>query len=727
MTPRNLLLLLLVMFGMSTTAQQVTLQGRVSLHNSKYSTGEIRYVDNAQVMAAFTAPSVTDNEGSFTLEFVGLDGGTSVSIDIDKNDLEVVNKRDLDDVVIGRKTPLRIYMASKGQLLKSQTEIYQISLESLNASHNRRIEQLKSESAEKDALIADLQEEFGQELKDQYEAIELLESQLAEVKKQLVPMAQELAYVNLDFASDLYIEAYEHFRSGDIEKAIAVLDDAQLDQAAADAFVALDVAERISGKAQQELQGVVDGYKLKSKAYALRFEYRKAAEALEKAIAIQKKGLRGSELVNLLVDVTDLYNDMARHDTALARMNTALEIQTKELPESAHGLSITHDRLSGIHVALGDYEKGLDHAQQSLTLAQEVLAGDHPDLAEAHASLSVAYGKLKKLEEAMTHQREVIRIRSKIEDLKESKLGNAFNQMAVLQGGLGRYDSALHYLHKALDIENMVLEPNDPTLSRTYSNLGTMYLRNGDFETGLQYHERALQLRKEMLEAGHPMIAMSHINVAVAHRTMARAKGDQSYLDTALTHTLEGIRIFESAYKPEHPRLASVYSSATTIYQSLGRYEEAITYAMKGLDNLKQRVEPNHPDFATAYNNISRVYSGMGDFETALEYAEKTIEIDEATLPPDHPYLSISYNGAATICMKTEEYKRALDYAEKGIEVNINRKPGRNLLASYRLAACANERMGKTRKAEEYHALADEVREALGIEREADPCADLVP
>ena len=168
---RNTILLTIMVCSCASllTSQQINLAGRISIHNSKYSTGEIQYVENAQVTAAFTTPDVTDTRGSFSLEFVGLDQGTSVAIGVDKEQLEVVNQRDLQDVVIGRKTPVRIYMATKGQLAASQTEIYKISKEALYAEHNRLIARLKAESGGKDELIADLQAKFNQELKNQYE------------------------------------------------------------------------------------------------------------------------------------------------------------------------------------------------------------------------------------------------------------------------------------------------------------------------------------------------------------------------------------------------------------------------------------------------------------------------------------------------------------------------------------------------------------------------------
>jgi hypothetical protein len=48
----------------SLHAQQVELRGTVSVHNSKYETGEVIYVQNAYLSAPFTVPATSDEKGT---------------------------------------------------------------------------------------------------------------------------------------------------------------------------------------------------------------------------------------------------------------------------------------------------------------------------------------------------------------------------------------------------------------------------------------------------------------------------------------------------------------------------------------------------------------------------------------------------------------------------------------------------------------------------------------
>ena len=88
-------------------------------------------------------PAASDVAGEFVLEFVGLASGTALKIEAEKAGLEVVNTRELEEVVLGRKFPLRIYVTEKGNLAKAQTELYKVSQQALFASRDQMIARLR--------------------------------------------------------------------------------------------------------------------------------------------------------------------------------------------------------------------------------------------------------------------------------------------------------------------------------------------------------------------------------------------------------------------------------------------------------------------------------------------------------------------------------------------------------------------------------------------------------
>lgn len=238
-------LILVAALGCFSFSQQIKLNGQLSIHNSKYNTGKIEYVKDVYITAPFAKPATSDDNGQFELEFVGIDAGTPVKVQVEKEGLEVVNDYELQRVVLGRIVPLQIYLTTKGQLAIAQTELYKISKAALLAQKDALIKRLHSNEAISKAAIAELKERLGRMISDRYEAEQLLNDKVEEMEKRLPEFAQSLAVQNLDFASELYIEAYEQFKKGNVEKVIQILDDAKLDRSDLELMTSITEREKL--------------------------------------------------------------------------------------------------------------------------------------------------------------------------------------------------------------------------------------------------------------------------------------------------------------------------------------------------------------------------------------------------------------------------------------------------------------------------------------------------
>lgn len=306
---------ILLSINFSLTAQEITLKGQVSIHNSKYETGTIEYVQDAYVKATFAGVVDTDVKGNFSLTFSGIEEGTTVEIDVEKAGLEVVNKKDLQEVVIGRLIPLKIYLAPKGQIAKARVELYNVSIKTLTQRHDRLIASLRKDDAESKNVIKDLEEKLNVEINNRFEAEEILNKQLDATRRRLPEFTQKLSKVNLDFASKMYKEAYEYFKAGEIEKAIETIDEAVLDKQAKESVESinqlrldinnLDTAFTYS---QDQINELVKSYYLQAKSLEKNAQIKAARDTLYNAIPILLKVVKGKKYRNL-----NYYNNAAFH------------------------------------------------------------------------------------------------------------------------------------------------------------------------------------------------------------------------------------------------------------------------------------------------------------------------------------------------------------------------------------------------------------------------------
>lgn len=359
---KNLMLILIFcLYCFAGYSQQITLSGQVSIHNSKYKVGKIQYVQDAYVRADFASPTQMDVQGKFNLTFQSITKGDRVELTIEKDQLEIVNERDLMEVVLGRTAPIKVYLAPKGQLAQAQAELYDISVAAITKRHDALIAELRKGGEASKAVIQQLEQQLNREIEHRFEAEEILNEQLEEVKKRLPETVKQLARVNLDFASQEYQKAYEYYKAGEIQQALKVLDEVELTNQATTALASLEDIEKdkadyqlILEQQQERIGQIVQSYSLKAEAYNLIFDYRSAVNVYQKAVK--------------LMEETKLEEDL--------------------------GLADAYDAIGGLYHAVGEYRTAFDFRQKNVRIKETLLDANAPELASAYNNLAVIYQDL---------------------------------------------------------------------------------------------------------------------------------------------------------------------------------------------------------------------------------------------------------------------------------------------------------------------------------------------
>lgn len=589
-----------------TFAQQIILKGQVSIHNSKYRTGQIEYVPNAFVSAPFAGSKSTDADGKFGLTFVGMDAGTTIKIAAEKNGLEVVNAYDLERVVIGRKPLLRIYLTLKGQLAQAQTELYNISRTALFAKKDALITRLLSDEKESQAALAEVQKAWGMKVENVADAIELLESKIAELNKRLPEFALELAAQNLDFASDLYIQAYQHYEAGDIEKAIAILDDQQLDAAYEEATAAIEKAEADKAKleesiAQRELEidQIIESLELKARSHRLLFQYKDA-------IAVYHK------IETILVD-----------------------------RGQESGLKAAHidNELGILYQELGDYEKAYDYLRTSVITKEQLLDNDALSLATAYINYASVLHRLGNYQDALKLQHQALDIQLLNWSADDIRLANLYDNMALVYKDLGSYERALAVQQKSVNLHQKVKKKNTDWLV-AYNNLSIIYIEMDEPDLALETQLQARTIAEQSLDTNDPRLASAYNNLAI----IFQARNDHK---AALELLEKAILILERTLPPNHPKLAATYTNLALNYKDTEEIEKAIETQQKAIKIWLAIVGKMHPDLATAYNNLSVIYQAQEKHTEAIVAQKEALNIRLKMLPSDHPYIGESFSTLA--------------------------------------------------------------------------------
>jgi tetratricopeptide (TPR) repeat protein len=175
-------------------------------------------------------------------------------------------------------------------------------------------------------------------------------------------------------------------------------------------------------------------------------------------------------------------------------------------------------------VVLGALTWRQAHVYRDLeTLWRDTLA-KNPDSWMAHVNLGAIVEDRGRVEEAMRHYRESIRI--------QPVQHEAYNNLGSALRTLGEFDEAIAQLRRSLDVK--------PDYVLAYNNLGLVYHDQGEYVEAVRHFQRALEI--------HPDFAAAHTNLGV---TLA-AQGKWS---EAIRHHREALRI-EPDFSPAHTNLA---------------------------------------------------------------------------------------------------------------------------------------------------------------------------
>jgi tetratricopeptide (TPR) repeat protein len=211
---------LLLALPIYSLGQQSVLNGIVSIHNSKFETGQKQYVLNANVSDFFfnATPVFTSKDGIFTLIFVGVPEKQTVQINVMKDPLEVVNIASLS-AVSGQRDTLKITMASRGKIAEYRRKIYQV-------GKTKAEEQVALQLVLKTTQLNELKKDNAT-YKDQVEklqaTIDYLEAQRDQIDQQAKDFASKFAFVDLDDAGPIFQAAYRYFQQGKIDSALLAL------------------------------------------------------------------------------------------------------------------------------------------------------------------------------------------------------------------------------------------------------------------------------------------------------------------------------------------------------------------------------------------------------------------------------------------------------------------------------------------------------------------------
>jgi tetratricopeptide (TPR) repeat protein len=357
------------------------------------------------------------------------------------------------------------------------------------------------------------------------------------------------------------------------------------------------------------------------------------------------------------------------------------ESQLADLYDQAASQLLTTDQLATISNKIGllysdkgDITRAEEYYLKCLSIWQEVLRPNHPNLATIYNNLGSLYNSKGDSTRAEEFYLKCLSIRQEVLPANHPHLASICNNLGLLYESKGDSTRAEEHFLECLSIAQEVLPANHPNLATIYNSLGVLYKSKGDSRRAEDYLWKCCFIRLEILPANHLDLAKIYDDLG----DLSKSTGNST---RAEMFYLKCLSIRQEILPANHPKLALIYSNLGSLYKSKGDSTRAEEFYLKCL-SIRQEVLPtNHPDLAATYNSLGDLYYGNGDSRRAKQYLLQCLSIRQEILPANDPKLASTYNILGVLYQKEKDYPGAMKYLMKCLSIRQEVLPANQDLA----------------------------------------------
>jgi tetratricopeptide (TPR) repeat protein len=319
-------------------------------------------------------------------------------------------------------------------------------------------------------------------------------------------------------------------------------------------------------------------------------------ERLKTAIAIEKDS---RIQVDSMLKLVDLYKYAEPHLALETAKNT--ELKSEEINYQM-GLLKSKRLISGIYWSISDYQKAMQYAVQSLSLAEKLEAKE--EKAIVLRTIGIILSDLGEAQKSAEYFFESLKLYEELND--KDGLSKAYNSIGNAYATQGNKQKAGEYYNKSLVIARGM---NDLAgVSRCLNNIATIHLDESEHDYLRNLLFEAVRINRQIGQKYWE--AINYMNI-----------GDiffrENLLDSAYNYYLKSEKIFSELNNI--PRLASNYLQLSKYFASAGRSDESLRYANM---SLQLGIDHQLPALiSNASEKLADLYLSEADSSQALKYA----------------------------------------------------------------------------------------------------------
>lgn len=278
--------------------------------------------------------------------------------------------------------------------------------------------------------------------------------------------------------------------------------------------------------------------------------------------------------------------------------------------------------ISWMYLELQDFANGILYGEKALQAIEKLQGRDSRLLISVYQTLMYLAHDAGNFREAERYGLEMYRLADKHLPAVHANRALAHNDLGSLYESMHRLDEALYHRQEMVRIiQQVYLNNKNPNLMAIgYNNMGRLYEAMGEMQLAHEYYDKGRRLHEKNYGAdGYGMLRpISHI----------------ANIKRVMGHFEEADSLFARAYKialqqtPNDPiDLAYIESSYGDLFYDRGQFEEAARYYQQALQHELQagirnsrRMQSNKTTLGQAYAKMNRLPEGLRLLQEGLNY-----------------------------------------------------------------------------------------------------------
>jgi len=218
------------------------------------------------------------------------------------------------------------------------------------------------------------------------------------------------------------------------------------------------------------------------------FEPKKLENNADKPLLMKK-----NEEVEKMIAQAEKLRKNCQFSTSLDVYNECLKLKTDEgagkLPEDLQSSDVLYG-LGHVCIELGNYKKGLELHERSLTIRVKIQGIETKATADSYNSIGVAYHGQGDFKKGLEYFEKALVIYEKLYGASSKEAALGYNNLGGSYSLVGNHDKALEYKLKALNIKITTVGENSEDTAWSYDNVGVEYSELGEKEKALEYKNK---------------------------------------------------------------------------------------------------------------------------------------------------------------------------------------------------------------------------------------------